>query len=44
LQFLVDGLVTGAILAIAAVGVSLVYGVLRLVNFAHGDYLTWGRL
>lgn len=41
-QLFVDGLVTGAILAIAAVGVSLIYGILRLVNFAHGDYLTWG--
>jgi neutral amino acid transport system permease protein len=41
-QLLVDGLVTGAVLAIAAVGVSLVYGILRLVNFAHGDYLTFG--
>lgn len=42
LQLIVDGLVTGAVLAIAAVGVSLVYGILRLVNFAHGDYLTFG--
>ena len=42
LQLTVDGLVTGSILAIAAVGVSLIYGVLRLVNFAHGDYLTFG--
>jgi branched-subunit amino acid ABC-type transport system permease component len=42
LQLVVDGLVTGSILAIAAVGVSLIYGVLRLVNFAHGDYLTFG--
>lgn len=41
-QLLVDGLVSGAVLAIAAVGVSLVYGILRLVNFAHGDYLTFG--
>lgn len=41
-QLVVNGLVTGAILAIAGVGVSLVYGVLRLVNFAHGDYLTFG--
>lgn len=37
-----NGLVTGSILAIAAVGVSLVYGILRIVNFAHGDYLTFG--
>lgn len=41
-QLLVDGLVSGAVLSIAAVGVSLVYGILRLVNFAHGDYLTFG--
>lgn len=37
-----NGLVTGSILAMAAVGVSLVYGILRIVNFAHGDYLTFG--
>jgi branched-subunit amino acid ABC-type transport system permease component len=30
------------VIAIGAVGVSLVYGILRLVNFAHGDYLTFG--
>jgi branched-subunit amino acid ABC-type transport system permease component len=41
-QLLFNGLVTGTILAIAAVGVSLVYGVLKLVNFAAGDYLTLG--
>ncbi|PZR70300.1 MAG: branched-chain amino acid ABC transporter permease [Candidatus Dormiibacter spiritus] len=41
-QLIVDGLVSGAVLAIAAVGVSLVYGILHLVNFAHGDYLTFG--
>jgi neutral amino acid transport system permease protein len=37
-----NGLVTGSILAIAAVGVSLVYGTLKIVNFAHGDYLVFG--
>lgn len=41
-QLLFNGLVTGSILAIAAVGVSLVYGVLKLVNFAAGDFLTLG--
>jgi neutral amino acid transport system permease protein len=41
-QLVANGLVTGSILAIAAVGVSLVYGVLRIVNFAHGDYLVFG--
>jgi neutral amino acid transport system permease protein len=41
-QLLANGLVTGSIIAIAAVGVSLVYGILRIVNFAHGDYLVFG--
>lgn len=41
-QLFANGLVTGSILAIAAVGVSLVYGVLRIINFAHGDYLVFG--
>lgn len=42
LQLLINGSVTGSILALAAVGISLVYGVLKLVNFAAGDYLTFG--
>ena len=36
------GLVAGSYLALGAVGLTLVYGVLRLVNFAHGDMLTLG--
>jgi neutral amino acid transport system permease protein len=39
-QLLFNGLVTGSILAMAVVGVSLVYGVLKLVNFATGDFIT----
>ncbi|MHB1242150.1 MAG: branched-chain amino acid ABC transporter permease [Gaiellaceae bacterium] len=42
LQLVVNGLVNGSVVALAAVGVSLVYGMLRIVNFAHGDYLTAG--
>ena len=42
LQLLVNGLVTGSVYAIAAVGISLVYGILRLVNFAYGDMMTFG--
>jgi neutral amino acid transport system permease protein len=42
LQLLANGVVSGSILALAAIGVSLVYGMLRIVNFAHGDYLTYG--
>jgi branched-subunit amino acid ABC-type transport system permease component len=42
LQLLANGLVTGSIIAIAAIGLSLVYGILKIVNFAHGEYLTFG--
>ena len=41
-QLLANGLVTGSVYAIAAVGVSLVYGILRLVNFAYGDMMAFG--
>lgn len=41
-QLLVNGLVTGSVIAIGAVGVSLVFGILKIINFAHGDYLTFG--
>jgi neutral amino acid transport system permease protein len=42
LQLIANGLVTGSIIAIAAIGLSLVYGILNIVNFAHGEYLTFG--
>ena len=42
LQLVVNGLVTGSILALAGVGVSLVYGILGVVNFAQGEYITYG--
>jgi branched-chain amino acid transport system permease protein len=40
LQLLVSGLLTGGIYALISVGLTLVFGVLRVVNFAHGEYLT----
>ena len=43
-QLFANGLVTGSVIAIAAVGVSLVYGILRLVNFAYGDFMAFGAL
>ena len=43
-QLLANGLVTGSVIAISAVGVSLVYGILRLVNFAYGDFMAFGAL
>jgi neutral amino acid transport system permease protein len=41
-QLLVNGLVTGSIIAISAVGLTLMFGVVGIVNFAYGDYLTFG--
>src|SRR5919205_4196382 len=37
LQLLVIGLSNGAVIALNAIGVTLVYGVIRTINFAHGD-------
>ncbi len=41
-QFLVDGLIAGAIIGLGAVGVTLTYSILRFANFAHGELLSWG--
>jgi neutral amino acid transport system permease protein len=40
-QTTVNGVVTGTYFALGAVGLALVFGILRLVNFAHGDMLTF---
>ena len=42
LQLIVNGLVEGSVYALGAAGISLVFGALRIVNFAQGDYLTFG--
>ena len=42
LQQLVVGLVNGAIIAIIALGYTLVYGIIELINFAHGDLYMLG--
>ncbi len=36
------GLILGAIIALGAIGLTLVYGILRFANFAHGDLMTIG--
>jgi neutral amino acid transport system permease protein len=41
-QATVNGLVAGSYIGLGAIGLTLVFGVLRLVNFAHGDLLTAG--
>src|SRR5262245_57259691 len=35
-----NGLMTGAIYALVALGLTLIYGVLHIINFAHGALLT----
>ena len=41
-QFLMDGLIAGSMIGLGAVGVTLVYSILRFPNFAHGDMIAWG--
>ncbi|MEA5511094.1 branched-chain amino acid ABC transporter permease [Crocosphaera sp. UHCC 0190] len=41
-QNLFNGLAIGSVIALASVGLTLTYGILRLSNFAHGDFLTLG--
>ena len=42
LQQLINGLAVGGIYALVALGYTMVYGVLKLINFAHGDIFTIG--
>ncbi|ELR98254.1 branched-chain amino acid ABC transporter permease [Gloeocapsa sp. PCC 73106] len=41
-QLIFNGISVGSILAIAAIGLTLTYGILKLSNFAHGDFMTLG--
>jgi branched-chain amino acid transport system permease protein len=44
LNLTVQGIRVGAVLALASVGLSLIFGVTGLVNFAHGELVTFGAL
>ena len=44
LQHVVNGLSLGAIYALIALGYTMVYGVLKLINFAHGDVFMLGGM
>ena len=41
-QLIINGIAVGSIIALGSVGLTLTYGILRLSNFAHGDFLTLG--
>ena len=49
-QITVNGLTLGSVYALVALGFSMVYGILKLLNFAHGDvymvgaFIGWGVL
>lgn len=42
LQFLLDGLLSGSMIGLGAIGVTMTYSILRFSNFAHGDLMAWG--
>src|SRR3954470_4243737 len=44
LQQIINGLSVGSIYALIAVGYTMVYGVLQLINFAHGDVFMVGAI
>jgi branched-chain amino acid transport system permease protein len=41
-QGLISGLLFGGVYSLMAVGLTLIFGVMRVVNFAHGDMMVWG--
>lgn len=41
-QLLVNGIIAGSVYAMFAVGLSMVYGVFKFINFSHGELITWG--
>ena len=41
-QFLVDGLIIGGTYALLGIGLTLIFGLMGVVNFAHGEFCTLG--
>ncbi|MFO7739551.1 MAG: branched-chain amino acid ABC transporter permease [Desulfatiglandaceae bacterium] len=41
-QQLINGLILGSMYALVAIGFSMIYGIIRLINFAHGDVVMIG--
>ena len=41
-QILFDGLISGSLIGLGAIGVTLTYSILRFANFAHGEFISFG--
>jgi len=41
-RFIISGVILGSVYALIAIGYTLVYGILRMINFAHGDIMMLG--
>ena len=44
IQQIINGLVLGSMYALVALGYTMVYGIIKLINFAHGEVLMVGAL
>ncbi|MEU1899950.1 branched-chain amino acid ABC transporter permease [Nocardiopsis dassonvillei] len=44
LQLTAAGLLFGLVIAVSAIGLSLIFGTTKLINFAHGDLVTFGAM
>ena len=42
LQYLINGISIGSVYAIIALGYTMVYGIAKMLNFAHGDIIMVG--
>ena len=43
IQTLISGLSLGSIYALIALGYTMVYGIAKMLNFAHGDVIWWAH-
>jgi branched-subunit amino acid ABC-type transport system permease component len=44
IQQIINGLILGSVYALVALGYTMVYGIINLINFAHGEVLMVGAL
>jgi branched-chain amino acid transport system permease protein len=42
IQLIISGVITASVYAVMGIGLSLIYGISRVFNFAYGSFFTWG--